>query len=233
MLAFIVGLKAEAALIAPLEHAVFIGGGGAIGAATATAAAIAAGARALVSFGLAGGLDPALRPGHLIVPHEIIGHGSRYAADPDLSRALGGFTAGALLGAAQIAASADEKARLFTATGAAAVDLESGAVAEAAAGAALPFAALRAVCDPARRDLPPAALVALDQAGAIGLGRVLRSLAREPSQLGALLAVGRDAARARHALAARVADLLRVNAAGANSGGGKTFQRWDISVPPG
>ena len=66
----------------------------------------------------------------------------------------------------------------------------------------LPFAVLRAICDPAERDLPPAALVALDQAGAIGLWRVLVSLARAPQQLPGLLALARDAAAARRALLA-------------------------------
>ena len=46
-----------------------------MGAAAATARAnalVAAGADALVSFGLAGGLDPALAPGAILVPREVI-----------------------------------------------------------------------------------------------------------------------------------------------------------------
>jgi adenosylhomocysteine nucleosidase len=80
------------------------------------------------------------------------------------------------------------------------VDPETGAVLRAARARGLPFAVLRAVCDPASRDLPPAALAALDPAGGIGLLGVLRALARQPAQLGALFALGRDASAARRSL---------------------------------
>jgi adenosylhomocysteine nucleosidase len=60
---------------------------------------------------------------------------------------------------------------------------------------------VRAVCDPADRDLPPAALAALNSAGVIGLGRVLASLLRAPRQLPLLLGLARDASAARRTLA--------------------------------
>jgi len=69
----------------------------------------------------------------------------------------------------------------------------------------LPFAVVRAICDPAERDLPPAATVALDQKGAVGLIRVLGSLLSYPSQWRDLMALGSDVARARRTLIA-VAD---------------------------
>ena len=69
----------------------------------------------------------------------------------------------------------------------------------------LPFAVLRVICDPAERDLPPAALAALDASGAIGLARVVRSVIGRPGQLPALLRLAADAAAARRALARRVA----------------------------
>jgi adenosylhomocysteine nucleosidase len=82
--------------------------------------------------------------------------------------------------------------------------MESGAVARVAARHGLPFAVLRAICDPAERDLPPASLTALDDRGRIQPMALLRSLARNPAQIGALIRVGRDAALARRALLARV-----------------------------
>jgi len=39
---------------------------------------VAQGATALVSFGLAGGLDPALIPGAVVVPAEVMEDGQRY-----------------------------------------------------------------------------------------------------------------------------------------------------------
>lgn len=205
--AIIVGLAAEARLARPLGWPVLVGGGTAAGAAGAARAAVAAGATALVSFGLAGGLDPALAPGAVLVPDSIQICNERRLTDLELCHRLGGPTPHTLLGGERIAATAADKRQLFAATGAAAVDLESGAVARIAAGHGLGFAALRAVCDPAWRSLPPAALLALDHQGAIGLGRVLRSLALRPAQLPALLALARDAAAARRALQRRVATI--------------------------
>lgn len=125
-------------------------------------------------------------------------------ASATLSRALGGATPHLLLAHTAVVATAAAKRDLHDRTGAHAVDLESGAVARAAAAAGIPFAVLRAVCDPAERDLPPAALAALDQRGAIGLLRVIGSVLAHPTQLPGLLALARDAAAARRALLARV-----------------------------
>jgi adenosylhomocysteine nucleosidase len=168
-----------------------------------------AGATALLSFGLAGGLDPALRPGELLVPQAVLTRGQKVSTDAALCRVLEGGTAHVLLGADRIVVEAADKQALWQATGCAAVDLESGAVAEVAEGRGIPFAALRAVCDPAWRTLPPAASAALDAGGGLAVGRVLRSLARRPGQLGALLVLAGDAGRARRALVQRVGEINR------------------------
>jgi len=200
----VVGLAAEARLARPFGLSVAIGGGTAAGAEDAAGRLIRDGATALVSFGLAGGLDPALRPGAIVVPRAIITDGRTIPTDLALSTALGGPTPHLVLGGDAIAADAETKSRLRAATGADAIDLESGAVARLADAHGLPCAAIRVICDPAERTLPPAALVALSAGGAIGLGRVLGSLAARPGQLPVLLALAADAARARRALAAYV-----------------------------
>jgi adenosylhomocysteine nucleosidase len=61
---------------------------------------------------------------------------------------------------------------------------------------------IRAVCDAAERDLPPAALAALDAHGAIGLSRLIGSIIRSPRQLPALFRLAGDAKAAHHTLAA-------------------------------
>jgi len=196
VLGFVVGLAAEGRIAARLGP-VAIGGGLPAGAATAAENLVARGVTGLVSFGLAGGLDPALRPGAIIIPARLRDGADIFNASPLLGPMHGDMVAGD-----RIVATAADKRALFLATGACALDLESGAVARVAARHHLPFAVLRAICDPAERYLPPAALVALDQAGAIGLWRVLVSLARAPQQLPGLLALARDAAAARRALLA-------------------------------
>jgi adenosylhomocysteine nucleosidase len=208
--AFVVGLTAEARIARRLGWPVATGGGTTAGAEAAAQRMVAQGATGLISFGLAGGLDMALRPGRLIVPVVVHTDGRDLLADPALCRRLGGATPHRLLGADAIAATAADKHRLRQTTGTVAIDLESGAVAAVAQQHRLPFAVLRAICDPAERDLPPAALAALDQRGAIGLARVLGSLLAHPRQVPALLALAADATAARRALIGRVRQLAQV-----------------------
>ncbi|HEX4170941.1 MAG TPA: hypothetical protein VHY82_00515 [Acetobacteraceae bacterium] len=202
-------MAAEARIARRLGWRVAIGGGTAAGAEVAADQLIGSGARALVSFGLAGGLDPALRPGTIIVPSAVILDDMAYPTDPELTHRLGGATPHVSVAADQLAASAAAKCRLYRATAAAAVDLETGPVARAARAKGLPFAVLRAICDPADRCLPPAAVVALDAYGAIAAWRVLRSLARRPNQLPALFDLAADAAAGRRALIRRMKELVQ------------------------
>jgi adenosylhomocysteine nucleosidase len=208
--AFVVGLTAEARIARRLGWPVATGGGTAAGAEAAAQRLVAQGATGLISFGLAGGLDTTLRPGRLIVPVAVHTGDRDILADQALCRRLGGATPHRLLGADAIATTAADKRRLWQATGAVAIDLESGTVAAVAQQHRLPFAVLRAICDPAERDLPPAALAALDRQGTIGLARVLGSLLAGPWQLPALLALAADAAAARRALIGRVRQLQGV-----------------------
>jgi adenosylhomocysteine nucleosidase len=193
----VVGLRAEARIARRSGWLVAIGGGTAVGAESAARELVGQGATALVSFGLAGGLDPALRPGDVVVPSFLLVDGLRLPTNPTL---LGKASDGTLLCGQVAVANAADKRYLFEMTGAASVDLESGAVARVAMEHGLPFAALRAICDPAERSLPSAALAALDARGTIGLLRVVRSVAAHPGQLPTLLALARDAAAARRAL---------------------------------
>ncbi len=212
MLAFVVGLKAEARLLRPISRKVFVGGGTTRGAADAAGRALAAGATSLVSFGLAGGLSPDIAAGALIIPSAVLFRGRHVPTDPALSAALGGITVRALLAGDAVVASIAGKAERWRGTNAEAVDLESGAVAEAARQANVPYAVLRAVCDPATRALPPAAVGALNAGGGIGMFRLGASLIMRPGQIGDLLALARDARVARRALVGRVR-ALRENGA--------------------
>jgi adenosylhomocysteine nucleosidase len=180
------------------------GGGTPAGAAAAAERLVAQGVTGLVSFGLAGGLDPALRPGAVVVPSVVLAGGVARAVDAGLAERFGGVTGHTMLAGSVVAASAAEKRDLRAATGAHAIDLESGAVADVAAAHGLTFVVVRAVCDPAERDLPPAALIALDPAGGIGIWGVLRSVLAAPWQVPGLLALARDAGQGRRALVAVV-----------------------------
>lgn len=200
----VAGLKAEARWLHQTGFMVQPGGGTTAGARQAAQYLVAQGAEALLSFGLAGGLQPGLPPGTLLVPTAIITPSAIYECAAALVAALGGATPGTLLAGDKIAATRTEKSSLYQRYQAKAIDLESGAVAEIATQQALPFAVLRAVADPAERTLPPAALMALKDDGSLDFVRLIGSLLRQPTQIPALIQIGRDAKAARKILLARL-----------------------------
>jgi adenosylhomocysteine nucleosidase len=165
------------------------------------------GVTALVSFGVAGGLDPALRPGTILVPHEVLTDGECVRTDQALGRRLGMPSPIIMFGADSIVGSVAAKTALFESTRAVAVDMESGAVARVAARHGIPFAVLRAICDPAERDLPPAALIPPNRHGSIRLARIIGSVFSQPKQLPFLPALAADAAAARRALCDAVSQI--------------------------
>ena len=175
-------------------------------AAAAARRLIADGAEALLSFGLAGGLDPRLNPGDLIVADMVVDR-DRQQLDTDLAWRVALFqaleaarpTGGAVLGSETLVASAEEKSKLRDATGAVAVDMESFAVASVADEAGVPFAILRAVADPLWRDVPRAAHAGIADDGGVRVGAVLAGLIMAPWQLVSLIAI---AIEARQGLAA-------------------------------
>lgn len=200
----VTGLQAEAQWLRKAGFMVRAGGGTPHGALEAADALVGAGAQGLISFGLAGGLRPGLKPGTILVPSTVISGLGIYPCDYQLIKFLGGPTSGAILAGKEIIASTQAKRLLYQRNHPAAVDLESGAVGEIAHKRRLPFAVLRAVADPAERNLPPAALVALKKDGRLDIVQLMRSIARQPWQIPGLVAVGRDAKAARRALLERL-----------------------------
>jgi hopanoid-associated phosphorylase len=159
---------------------------------------------AVVSFGLCGGLDPALGIGELVVGTSVVIEGVTYPGDPALCERLAAIVSAAALGpvagSTVIAAGPAEKEKLRAATGAIAVDMESHVVAAAATGAGIPFAVLRAVSDRADDALPKSARAGFRPDGQVDVMAVIANLARQPSELPALLRTARHAGKAFAAL---------------------------------
>jgi adenosylhomocysteine nucleosidase len=164
--------------------------------------------RGVISFGVAGGLDPTLKSGDVVVATEVMAGDARWLAglafneDVIASVALGGrrIVRGRLAGAEQVLAASHVKAALHSETGAAAVDMESHIAAAYAAEAGLPFAALRVISDPAGRALPQLAMSAIKPNGDIDLRKVLRGIVRNPLMLLDLVSTGIDFNRALRSL---------------------------------
>jgi adenosylhomocysteine nucleosidase len=171
-----------------------VGGMGGVLAASAARRLAEAGAAGLLSFGFAGGLDPALGAGAVVCPAEVVsGSGARFAVSTDWRERLRAATAarrplvaGALLTRAAPIDSVADKALAFRETGAVAVDMESSAVAEVAAAFGLPFMALRVIVDTAADVLPQSVLDA-SCAGNLNMRRLLGGLALAPWELFALI----------------------------------------------
>ncbi|WP_295996229.1 phosphorylase [Rugamonas sp.] len=160
----------------------------------------------VISFGVAGGLDPALRPGAVIVAERVVHLSHRYDTDAAWSAALRAAVpravSGPLAASDQPAAGVDDKRRLHHDSGALAVDMESHIAARLALAARVPFSACRVVLDPAARELPSAALAGFGDDGRTDIGALLRVLIGQPGQIFPLLGLARDAGAARAALRA-------------------------------
>src|ERR1700736_2857650 len=160
--------------------------------------------RGVISFGVAGGLDPTLKSGDVVVATEVLAGDTRWLAGLALNEEMIASVAlgrrrvvrGGLAGVEQVVAARALKAALHLETGAAAVDMESHFAAAYAAEAGLPFAALRVISDPASRALPALAMAALKPNGEIDLRKILRGVARNPATLRALVSTGIDFNRA-------------------------------------
>ena len=193
------GLLREARILAAPGRQVVAGGGDAAGLA-ARLEALAPRAAAILSIGLAGALDPALRPGDWVVPGAVNDSATDARWRHALAGALGVAPRGLLLGRDAMVAEAAAKAALHAETGAVAVDMESHVAAAIAARHGLPFAVARTISDAAHHTLPPAARVGMRADGRMNLPAVLASLAADPAQLPALLRTGWQAERAFRAL---------------------------------
>jgi adenosylhomocysteine nucleosidase len=209
------GLEAEAKIARRAGLGAVIGSGSH----QRTIAAIeeaAGAAECLVSFGIAGALKPGLRAGDIILSTEIVDEDRRWLSSDNLRARIAGWAdelgaiEGPVLGAEVALATKAAKRRAWRQTGAIAVDLESVIVARASAALGIPFVVLRAIADPAVRELPPAALVPLGENGKPALTSVLASVVRRPQQLPTLLSVAREARQALQALVGPAHALHRV-----------------------
>ncbi len=204
------GLAAEiaclnsAAISGELHPLMVCSGADAARARIATRRLLSDGAEALVSFGVAGGLDPKLRPGTVVLADSVIApNGVRRACDHDWLCRLGDllgetvpYATAAVFGGDEALDSREAKGAVFARHGAVAVDLESFAVSETASAAGAPFVVIRAVADPAERNVPSAALAGLTAEGRMAALPVLGALRLEPRQTLAVLRLALDTARA-------------------------------------
>jgi adenosylhomocysteine nucleosidase len=209
MIGVVTGLVAEARCLRQGQNRFVCTGGDSARARAGAERLVAQDVCALCSFGLAGGLQPGLTSGSLLLPEAVITlSDERIETDTVWRERLDylAVTEGldpkrlTVVGSDEVAATPDAKAALFKATGAAAVDMESHAVGEVAMAARLPFVVVRVVADTYDETIPNAAREGLGEDGHIRPLAVLLELMRRPQETGSLIRLGRESGRALSAL---------------------------------
>ncbi len=205
----VVGLAFEARIAAgPGVHVICSGDGrnlaAKLTAAIAEARTLVRGCPGIISFGVAGGLAPHLRPGTCVVGSAVISGTSRMPISQQWSekllRKIPDSVSGALLGVPAPIAHPDEKRALYLKTGAIAVDMESHIVASVGLAHEVPVAAIRVITDPAKRSLPVSAVAAMRPNGTTNIAAMLCSVLSRPRDLPALFQTALDARAARATL---------------------------------
>jgi hypothetical protein len=209
----VMGLRAEAECLracagasAPLT---WISGGSALRARQGAEQLRQQGVAALVSFGLAIGLAPVLRPGDVVIADRVVLPGGEVVAtDPGWRAGLMHRLQGSglnlrvarIAGSDELLTSAGAKRRAFQTTCAATLDTDSHGVAAVAAAAGLPLLAVRAVAEPAETMRPGVAFAAVGADGRTRSLAVMGHLARHPWEIPAAWRFSQDGRRALEAL---------------------------------
>jgi len=166
--------------------------------------------RLIVSAGFAGGLDPTLQRGVAVRPHVAV---LDDAAQPITLAAPSGPTASpplTIVTVDAVAATVEMKQSLAARTGGQLVDMETFAVAEVAAEAGLPCAAVSVIYDDAQETLPgEVASLSAPQSPLRRLGAAVGAVGRRPTAAIDLWRLWERSVVDSRTLAAAVVDAIR------------------------
>ncbi len=157
----------------------------------------------IINFGFAGGLDPALRIGDVLDVHTVVNARGESICVGDHNG-----TGPRLLTADTVVDTVERKQALWREHGAAAVDMESFALARAATEQGLALTLLRAISDDAATALPAASAQWVTPEGRTDKAAAMKYLARRPWQVRTLMALQKNAQIAGAALADAVEQRL-------------------------
>ena len=176
---------------------VICSGAGPKNAASASQRLIDKGAKQLISWGCAAALSPQLKPGDLVLPHQLLTEkGQIFSIEsPWLKQTTELFSllnpnTGLLAESSIIVAKSQDKETIYQQSNAVALDMESIAVATTAINHNLPVMVIRCIADPVAMSLPKAVSYALNNQGDVILSRLLRFLLTHPAELPGLIKLG-------------------------------------------
>jgi adenosylhomocysteine nucleosidase len=181
----VTGLRREAAFLHD-PGIIIVAGGGEPARLASELAHAAARADGMISFGMAGALDPGLRLGDWVVADRIIG-AIEATCDAQWVKALIAKLPDAHVGTCfadgQMILDPVRKQTLGRDSAALAIDMESHVAADVAVRAGLPLAVLRCISDEANAAIPPAIEVAMGRGGGLALRSVFASVLARPGQV--------------------------------------------------
>ena len=196
MLGILCGLEQEAVLARKVPNAIVACAAARPGKARALAKELVEqGATRLLSFGVAGALDPDLKIGDVIIGNKIVSTKGEWACDRDWYASLlkknHAAHEASVFGSEMLVPTAEEKRTLYLTSHCSIVDMESQCAAEVAAEKRLPLAVVRAVCDTAYMHVPPVVMAAISEDGSVDVSRAIWHLLKRPRQIPDLIHVTR------------------------------------------
>jgi hopanoid-associated phosphorylase len=164
------------------------------------------GATRLMSFGIAGALEPGLPIGSLIIGTQVISVDGTWDCDgpwiSQLSQRMPEAHCGPVWGSETLVPTAVNKLTLYKKSRCLIVDMESQCAAQIASEAKLPLAVIRVVCDNADMDVPQLVMSAIAEDGHISALTALWSVLRNPTQIPDLIRVACGTSKAHRVLKA-------------------------------
>jgi adenosylhomocysteine nucleosidase len=162
----------------------------------------------LVSFGMAGGLSPNLRPGDIVISSSVISNSGKWEANISWSNALidilkpeiKNVSRGLVFSSDNPITTPGEKAQHATAFNAEIVDMESQAVARAAGEAGVKFIIIRVVADTYDRVIPNWVMRGIREDGSVNMPAIVVGTIAHPWHIPALSRLASDSRRAKKGL---------------------------------
>ncbi len=197
---FIVGLQSEAKILRQYGyHHVGISGGDRLTAQKTTEFFIQKQAKSIISFGFAGGLDPSIPVGGIIIPTAIRTidnllfdvHQNWRKKIINLMAGIRIYS-GTMLGSDNPIIEKKIKANIYHKFGTIGVDMESHIVASICNKNNVPFCAIRVVIDTANTSLSKQTADIMQKDGRISVNRAIKTILNHPSVLKELIILGKQ-----------------------------------------
>jgi nucleoside phosphorylase len=142
--------------------------------------------------GIAGGLDPALPLGYVVIPQRLIDERGDEVSIISNDSLFQPTSTATMLQVDRVILTSQEKARLHQHSGAVAVDMESLAVARACRESNIPMQVVRFISDTAHDSMPPEIVGLVNEEGNPQFLTALKRILKRPRLLTELLAIERS-----------------------------------------